>query len=276
VLNERYLGRDRPLVESRLLYEVGTAGAPVRDLRGRLGLDSGFLSRLLRTLERKGLATTSRRSGADGRVRFVSLTRSGVAELARINALSDNLATSMLGNLTDEQARHLIDAMASVERLLKASSIELARADPASPAAQHCFLQYAAELAARFRTGFDQMTAGWSVDEERQFAAPRGCLILASLNGEPVGCGALRTVGAGVGEIKRMWIAPAARGLGVARRMLQELESIAGRRHLRVIRLDTNASLTEAQKLYRSSGYREIERFNDNPYADFWFEKQLA
>src|SRR5690349_10944504 len=79
VLNEKYLGRDRPYVESRLLFEIGLNGATVRDLRARLDVDSGFLSRLLRTLERKGLAAT-RPSGADGRVRCVRLSRAGAAE----------------------------------------------------------------------------------------------------------------------------------------------------------------------------------------------------
>jgi ribosomal protein S18 acetylase RimI-like enzyme len=272
VLNERYLGRDRPLVESRLLFEIGAGGVSVREMRARLGLDSGFLSRLLRALERKGLATTARRAAQDGRMRFASLTRSGLIELRRINALSDELAKSMLEALTPEQSKRLVDAMSDVERLLKASSVEVVRAHPASPEAQHCFEQYFAELSSRFSTGFNPSTAGGA----RDFIPPKGHLLVASLLGEPVGCGALRTLGPGVGEIKRMWVAPSARGLGIARRLLHNLEQIALRRKLRVMRLDTNASLTEAQQLYRSSGYQEIERFNDNPYANYWFEKRLA
>lgn len=272
VLNERYLGRDRPLAESRLLFEIGTDGASVRDIRARLGLDSGFLSRLLRALERKGLATTARRAARDGRMRFASLTRSGLVELRRINALSDELAKSMLEALTPEQSKRMVEAMSEVERLLKASSVEVVRADPESPEATRCFDRYFAELSSRFQTGFDPSVAGGSGD----FIPPKGCLLVASLLGEPVGCGALRTLGPGVGEIKRMWVAPSARGLGIARRLLHRLEQIALRRKLRVIRLDTNASLTEAQQLYRSSGYQEIERFNDNPYANYWFEKRLA
>ncbi len=272
VLNERYLGRDRPLVESRLLFEIGTEGASVREIRARLGLDSGFLSRLLRTLERKGLATTARRAAEDGRMRFVSLTRSGLLELRRINALSDKLAKSMLEALTPNQSKRLLQAMSEVERLLRATSVEVVRADPASPQATRCFERYFAELSSRFRKGFDPRTAGGSAD----FIPPKGCLLVASLLGEPVGCGALRTLAPGIGEIKRMWVAPSARGLGIARRLLRNLEEVALRRKLRVIRLDTNASLTEAQQLYRSSGYRQIERFNDNPYADYWFEKRLA
>lgn len=272
VLSEKYLGRDRPYVESRLLFEIGAKGATVRELRARLGMDSGFLSRLLRTLERKGLATT-RAADDDARVRCVRLSRAGMTELRRVDALSDQLAQSMLDPLSADQAQRLLAAMTEVERLLRASSVEIAPEDPASNAAQQCFDQYFAEINARFRGGFDRAKGGSS---DADFAAPRGCLLVARLFGEPIGCGALRTLAAGIGEIKRMWIAPSARGLGLGRRLLAELERAARRRRMRTIRLDTNASLTEALRLYRSSGYREIARFNDNPYAQHWFEKGLG
>ncbi len=77
------------------------------------------------------------------------------------------------------------------------------------------------------------------------------------------------------GEIKRVWTAPSARGVGVARRMLRALESSARAMRLKALRLDTNRALTEAHALYRKEGFREIARFNDNPYADHWFEKRL-
>ncbi|MFZ1905329.1 MAG: helix-turn-helix domain-containing GNAT family N-acetyltransferase [Steroidobacteraceae bacterium] len=274
VLNEKYLGRDRPLAESRLLFEIGPQGAPLRKLRERLRLDSGFLSRMLRNLERKGLAATRRRATDDGRVRFTRLTRSGRAELRRINALSDDLAQSMLKPLTGDQARRLVAAMSEVERLLRASSVEIAPSAPFSPDAERCLDQYFAELARRFRGGYDRSLDGAA--EVRDYVPPRGSLVVARLFGEPVGCGALRTLEPRVGEIKRMWIAPGARGLGLGRRLLNELERIARRRGLRAIRLDTNDSLKEALRLYRSSGYREIGRYNDSPYAHHWFEKALS
>ena len=272
VLNEKYLGRDRPYVESRLLFEIGTSGATVRELRARLGVDSGFLSRLLRRLERKGLATTQA-SAADGRVRCVRLSRSGSAELRRLNALSDRLAESMLEPLTESQSRRLLAAMAEVETLLRASGVEISSEDPSSADAQSCYAQYFAELDARFRNGFD-LHKGVSYDVT-DFRHPHGCLLVARLYGKPVGCGALRVLERGVGEIKRMWISPYARGIGLGRRLLTELEHEAKRRRMGKVRLDTNRSLGEALKLYRSSGYEEIARFNDNPYADHWFEKRL-
>jgi len=272
LLNEKYLGRDRPYVESRLLFEIGARGATVRELRARLGLDSGFLSRTLRALERKGLAATHR-CAEDARVRSVQLSRAGLAELRRIDALSDRLAKSMLDPLSKAQGERLLAAVSEVERLLRASSVEIAAEDAASADARRCIDRYFADLDERFHGGFDPGKGGSSgVDD---FLAPRGCLLMARLFGEPIGCGALRTLAPRIGEIKRMWIAPHARGLGLGRRLLAELERAARRRRMHTLRLDTNQSLREALLLYRSSGYREIPRFNDNPYAHHWFEKTL-
>jgi len=274
VLNEKFLGRDRPYVESRLLFEIGERGATVRELRARLGIDSGVWSRLLRTLERKGLAKTQE-SATDRRVRFARLSRSGAAELRRINSLSDELAQSMMAPLTSAQSQRLLTAMTEVERLLRASSVEIATENPVSADAQACLGQYFAELDARFSRGFDPGKGAKTTDAE-EFAAPRGCFLIARLYGEPIGCGALHTLEPGIGEIKRMWISPRARGLGLGRRLLGELERVAKKGRLRRIRLDTNGSLIEALQLYRASGYREIKRFNDNPYAEHWFEKNLV
>ncbi|TAN03955.1 MAG: MarR family transcriptional regulator [Rhodanobacteraceae bacterium] len=271
VLNEKYLGRDRPYVESRLLFEIGTKGADVRALRGRLGMDSGFMSRLLRSLERKGLITI-RPSPEDGRVRVVRLSRQGLAELRRIDALSDRLAQSMLASLTRVQTQRFMAAMSEVETLLRASSVEIAMADPASRDARHCLDRYFSEIDARFSSGFSRSQSG---SEHADFIPPRGCMLVARLFGEPMGCGALRTLGTGLGEIKHMWISPEARGLGIGRRLLAELERVAKKHRVCAIRLDTNASLIEALRFYRSTGYREIGRYNDNPYAHHWFEKAL-
>lgn len=273
VLNERYLGRDRPLVESRLLFEIGAEGASVRELRLRLGLDSGFASRLLRALERKKLVRTEP-AGADGRVRIARLTRSGLAELERINSLADDLARSMLAPLERDQALRLVAAMAEVDLLLCAASIEFEESDPRSAEAERCLQRYYAELAARFPNGFELHADDAPAAEE--FLPPAGCMLVARLFGEPVGCGVVRTLEPGVGEIKRMWLSPRVRGLGLGRRLLAELERTAAARNLSTIRLDTNGWLAEALRLYRASGYREIPRYNDNPYAQHWFEKSLS
>jgi GNAT superfamily N-acetyltransferase len=102
---------------------------------------------------------------------------------------------------------------------------------------------------------------------------PMGCFIVAYLDGAPIACGALKVKDDAIGEIKRMWVAASARGVGIGRRMLMSLEEHARQFGLNVLRLDTNKALKEAQHLYRTSGYQEVVRFNDEPYAHHWFEK---
>ena len=100
-------------------------------------------------------------------------------------------------------------------------------------------------------------------------------LLLARLHGEPVGCAAVKFLADGWGEIKRMWVSPDARGLGVGRRLLTEVEERARAAGCRRARLDTNGSLVEAIAMYRSVGYEPVERFNDEPHATHWFARDL-
>ncbi|HTH85021.1 GNAT family N-acetyltransferase, partial [Mycobacterium sp.] len=105
---------------------------------------------------------------------------------------------------------------------------------------------------------------------------PAGLLLVASLHGEPVGCGALIFHPDAVGMVKRMWVAPRIRGLGLGRRLLSELEVRARTQGLRLMRLETRDELSQAIRMYTTSGYREVDPFNDEPYAHHWFEKSLS
>jgi DNA-binding MarR family transcriptional regulator len=244
----------------------------VRELRVRLDLDSGYLSRLLRTLEDLGLVTV-RPSRVDGRVRTATLTAKGRRERAHLDRRSDDLARSILDPLTDRDRERLVAAMGEVERLLTAALVEIDVADPDEPAGRACLDAYYAELHTRFDTGFDPARSRPADGDVLR--PPAGLLLVATLRGEPVGCGALKLHGSKPAEIKRMWVSPAARGLGLGRRLLSELERRAAERGVRTVRLDTNAALVEAIAMYRSAGYREISAFNDEAYADHWFEKRL-
>jgi DNA-binding MarR family transcriptional regulator/GNAT superfamily N-acetyltransferase len=271
-LRDDYLGRDRPLGESRLLFEIGAAGATVSELRARLGLDSGYLSRLLRSLERQGLAAT-KPSADDTRVRQAHLTQSGLTELGELDRGSDELARSILDPLSETQRSRLAEAMAEVERLLSASAVRIDEVSPASRDAQFCLSRYFEELAERFEHGFDPARSlAAPVDE---FLPPRGSFLVMRLHTEPIGCGGFKPMPPDAAYLKRMWIAPAARGLGLGRRLLDALEQRARSSDYRRVRLETNKSLKEAQQLYRNCGYREVAPFNDEPYADHWFEKSL-
>jgi DNA-binding MarR family transcriptional regulator/GNAT superfamily N-acetyltransferase len=267
-----YLRRGRPLAEARLIFEISADGVDVLALRSKLGLDSGYLSRLLQSLKTQGLIGVAKGDG-DGRRRRVNLTRKGSVERAAYDRLSDNLAASMLDPLDASEQSRLLAAMGEVERLFRAASVKVAAAAADSADARLCLEAYFRELAARFETGFD--AAADDSARVKDMTPPSGLFVIARLDGDPVGCGGLKRIDRTTAEIKRVWTAPPARGLGVARRVVRTLEAAAREKGLKRLRLDTNRALTEAHALYRSEGYLEVARFSDNPYADHWFEKRL-
>jgi len=271
VFTDSFLGRGRPIAESRLLFEIGREGADVRELRARLDLDSGYLSRLLRSLERHGLIEVAALE-SDLRSRRACLTAAGFAELEELNRLGDRFAERTLEPLSEAERARLVEAMSQVEKLLNLSFTTISVEDPDSPDAKWCIGQYFAELGERFEGGFD---AGMSIPAEaRDLRPPRGAFLVARLDGRPVGCGAVKGIEPGVGSIKRMWVSREVRGSGVGRRLLLALEKEAAGLGIGLLRLETNRSLHEAQALYRRNGYREVAAFNDDPYADHWFEKR--
>lgn len=271
-LNDAFLSRSRPLGQARVLWEIGTSGCDVRLLRARLDLDSGYLSRLLRALETDGLVTVSQ-SESDARIRTAHLTPEGLTERALLDDRSDEAAVSILTPLSTSQKDRLVTAMAEVERLLLASMVQVRICDPQHPDARTALREYFAELSRRFDSGFDPALSISAEDAE--LTPPAGLLLVATLHAEPVGCGALKFHPDAPAELKRMWVAPTVRGLGLGRRLLAALESEASAAGARAVRLETNRSLDEAISLYRSAGYQETSAFNDETYAHHWFEKSL-
>lgn len=269
-LNDHFLARDRPLGEARLLWEINE-GADVRDLRARLDLDSGYLSRLLRSLESAGLVTVEA-GEQDRRVRIARLTAKGRTERAIYDQRADDVAGSLLAPLNDKQRAQLVNAMREVDRLLTAGLVTVAPTDPDHPHARHCLAAYFAELDHRFERGFD---AGKGISAEGdELRLPAGLLLVATLHDKPVGCGALK-LEPDHAQIKRMWVADEVRGLGIGRRLLAELEQQARALGATTVRLETNKALAEAITMYRAQGYTEVEPFNDEYYAHHWFEKTL-
>ena len=167
-----------------------------------------------------------------------------------------------------------MNAMAEVERLLIASAVQISVCDPRKPAARRAVQAYLAELSHRFEEGFDPARGISATDEE--VSPPAGLLLLATLYAEPVGCGVLKFHQDAPAHIKRMWVARSVRGLGLGRRLLGALEAQAAARGVRTVRLETHRALSEAFSLYRTAGYREVARFNDEPYAHHWFEKTIG
>ena len=270
VLTDRYLGQDRPLSEARLLYEIGEQ-ADVRDLRSRLGLDSGYLSRLLRSLQEQGLVRV-RAHPADRRVRVAELTEAGVRERADLDARSRAGISDLLEPLSSAQRRQLVDAQEQIRRLLRLAAVTVRPVDAGSPDAQQCLRAYASELAVRFPEGYDDA----ALVDPGDLTGDDGALLVAYEEDRPVGCGAWRRLGDGIAEIRHLWVDARARGLGLGRRLLERVEADASAHGATTLRLGTHTALTEAIALYRAAGYREIAPYDRSPYNQLAFEKQRA
>ncbi|PDS77922.1 helix-turn-helix domain-containing GNAT family N-acetyltransferase [Rhizobium sp. L43] len=269
-LDTSFLGRGRPLGAARVLNSIGRGQSDVAVIRDYLGLDSGLMSRLLRSLEEEGLIETVP-NPQDARRRVAGLTEAGRSEFQAYEALSDAQAKSFLAR--HRHPEELLRAMDIVASSLRRDQIVLEEKDPRHQDASYCLSEYYGELARRFEKGFD---VSLSRDPDaRDMARPRGAFLVAMLDELPIGCVGLKGDGGDVAEIKRLWVAPSARGLGLAKRLMTSVENIARELRVKRLRLDTNSALAEAQKLYRGTGWNEIDRFNDDPYPDTFFEKRL-
>lgn len=269
VLDDHYLGQDRPLGEARLLFEIGD-GASLRELRSRLGLDAGYLSRMAKALEAQGMVRLSAHP-QDNRSRMIELTPAGRVEVTEQDRRAGVAAAGLLAGLSAPQRAELTGAMATAQRLLRLAGITVALVDGAAPDARSCLDAYAADLDERFPEGFDKD----DLVRPEEVSGDAGAFFVAYEERRPVGCGALRRLEPGVGEIRHVWVHPDARRLGLARRLLAALEQEASARNLTAVRLDTHAALTEAQAMYRACGYTDIPAYDDNIYASHWFEKRL-
>ncbi|QBY02554.1 GNAT family N-acetyltransferase [Rhodophyticola sp. CCM32] len=270
-LEDSFLNRGRPLGSARVLNAIGLGYENVADLRAFLKLDTGLLSRLLRGLEAEDLIDTIPNPD-DRRSRITHLTAKGKTEFEIYERLSDERAAKILDR--HKEARRLLEAMDIVTIALSRDDIVFEEVDYASDIATICLNAFAAELSKRLNLEFDLKKSG--DPELSQMKHPHGTFVVARLGDMPVGCVGVKGRGSSSAEIKRMWIAPVARGLGLARRMMSAAEEAAYAMGIRKLRLDTNNTLFEAVGLYRNMGWVEIDRFNDDPYPDLFFEKHLS
>ena len=269
-LDASFLGRGRPLGAARVLNAIGHGRSEVAEIRDYLGLDSGLMSRLLRSLEDEGLVETVAHED-DARRRTARLTRAGRREFAAYESLSNAQAEGIIAQ--HSQAEALLAAMDLIASALTRERVTLDEMDPQSDAARYCLGEYYAELGRRFKQGFD---VSLSRDPEaKEMRRPRGAFLVAMSDALPVGCVGLKGTDHGYAEIKRLWVASAARGLRLGRRLMDAAETTARELGITLLRLDTNSALPEAAHLYRITGWREIPRFNDDPYPDLFFEKGL-
>ena len=269
-LDTSFLGRGRPLGSARVLNAIGQGRTDVGAIRDYLGLDSGLMSRLLRGLEDEGLIETVPDLD-DARRRTARLTAAGRSEFQAYEDISNARAQGFLK--LHPRPQELLRAMDLVASALGRARIVLEEVEPRHEDARYCLGEYYAELGRRFEKGFD---VSLSRDPEASdMVRPRGAFLVAMSDGLPIGCVGLKGNGSEFAEVKRLWVSPAARGLGLARQLMRTVEDIARDLGIKTLRLDTNSALPEAGRLYRGTGWSEIERFNDDPYPDLFFEKRL-
>lgn len=270
VLDQSFLGRGRPLGSARVLNAIGAEGRAVSEIRDFLDLDTGLMSRLLRGLEEEGLITVTE-DPADKRRRLAALTAAGQREYAAYEALSNERAQGLLDRHPHPDA--LLAAMDLIASALGRERIEIVEMDPERDEAQSAMEAYYSELATRLSMGFDPTKAAQL--DASDMRPPRGTFLVAMSDGLPSGCVGLKGTNKGYAEIKRLWVAPSARGLGLAKRLMSEAETHAREMGIPTLRLDTNSALPEAAGLYHRLGWTQIERFNDDPYPDLFFEKRV-
>lgn len=272
VLDESFMQSGRPVAEARLLFEIGREGAVVLNLRRRLGLDSGYVSRLLRELEHDDLIRVVA-DPADGRRRRAELTPAGALAWSNLDRRSDQLARHLLAPLSVSQRAQLDDALQTADRLLRAATVRFEVVDPSSGDAIDAMSAYFAELAERFVGGFEP--GDTLVADAPAMRPPTGAFVVARSDDTVAACGGVLRHDDATGEIKRMWVHPSWRGVGLGGRMLRRLEDQIEELGYTEVVLDTNDTLTEAITMYERAGYHSIERYNDNPDAHHWFAKSL-
>lgn len=270
-LDTSFLGRGRPLGAVRVLQLVQPEGTDVAWIRARLDLDSGLLSRFLRSLEREGLVETATDPN-DRRRRIAQLTARGAAEMAAYDAIGHDRAARLLTR-AGARADEVGAAMDLIATLLNRDQTDLRPADPDSPETIACWRGYFDDLLARVPEARPEMFPLPDPGADR-YRPPHGRCLVAWSDDLPVGCVALRPLDATTAEVKRLWVHASARGQGLARRLMAAVEDEARAMGLTALKLDTNSALTEAIALYRQTGWTDIAPYTGAP-ADTWLGKTL-
>jgi len=274
LLRKRHLDGEYSLTEARILYEIGAhPDITARTLCATLELDPGYMSRILGSLSRRKLIRQTP-SEEDGREKRLSLTSTGVRSVAAINQKSDDHIVQILAAIDEADRNELLESLSRAHKLLTPrpdqSEVTIARLTHACDEAIQILNEYyeAVHVVQRDKPG-----ALRSVLEE-----PHSAMWLARLGDFVVGCVVLRSLPsiAHAGECKRLYVRPAARGRHVASLLLDAMEEHARTLRLQWIYLDTYDDLKPAIALYKRRGYKECDRYNDNPQATLFMRKRLS
>jgi DNA-binding MarR family transcriptional regulator/N-acetylglutamate synthase-like GNAT family acetyltransferase len=259
-----YLGSDFSLAEVRVLYELANrATAPTAAQLGKdLNLDAGYLSRLIRGFERRGLVARTR-SASDGRRSHLALTTAGRAAFAPLGMRSHDEMAALLAPLSDPDQRRVIDAMETIEAVLGGGegsppfTLRPHRPGDMGWVVQRHGALYAQEYGWDER--FEALVASIVAKFVERFDPARERCWIAEKDGEPVGSVFLVKRSKSVAQLRLLIVDPKARGLGIGARLVAECETFARESGYRTITLWTNSVLTSARRIYEAAGYRLVD-----------------
>lgn len=270
-LDTSYLGRGRSLGAARVLQLVRPEGTDIAEIRQRLDLDSGLLSRLLRGLETEGLVHVAT-DPVDRRRRIARRTEAGQAEFLICDRLGHAKAQAVFDSAGSRQVA-LIAAMDLIATVLLQDDVVLRDADPDNPAALACLASYYQLLLDRV-PGISSDILPLPLTDAPRYRPPDGAFLIAWSEDLPIGCVSLRVLEPGLAEVKRLWVHPDARGQGLGRRLMRAIEARARDMGMDRLLLDTNSVLTDAVALYRREGWTDIPPYTSPP-ANLWMAKPL-
>jgi len=285
IIPEDYLGSRYTLAEARVIYELGHLGSggesTATGLGRTLGLDLGYLSRLLQGLKLRGLIR-GERSAHDGRRSVLTLTAKGRKSYLALDARSRKEIGGMLSPLPESDRARLVGAMRTVEALLKneKARIELRPHRPGDMGwvvhshGKLYFEEYG------WDARFEALVAGIAKDFVENFDPARERCWIAEMDGEPVGSVFLVKSSKAIAKLRLLLIEPKARGLGLGKRLVAECIAFARTSGYRKLVLWTQSNLAAARHIYRSAGFRLVKRQRHREFGypltgEFW-QAELA
>lgn len=280
VLHEHHLGSEFSLAEARVLFEVGNRDDPTAtEIARDLGLDQGYLSRILQRFERRRLLARTR-SATDGRKSHVRMLARGRAALAPLDVRSSAQVASTLEAVPPARRERLFEAMRTIEDVLGGAprgQETIVLRDPA-PGDLGWIVQRHGALYAeeqRWDARFEALVARVVADFVANVQAGRERCVIAEAGGRKAGCALLVAKSRTVAQLRLLLVEPDARGRGLGTRLVEECVRFARGAGYRRIELWTDAVLHAARRIYERAGFRLVaqerhEKFGSNQVGQTW------
>ncbi len=271
MLEKGYLGTSYTVAESRVLYEIGQAdGITAKAIGEILGLDAGYLSRIVARLERDGLVGRER-SPDDRRSTVLRLTARGREVFPPLDQRSAALVEGMIGGLSAERRRRLTGALAEVEQLLNAPVAGPVVLRPHRTGDMGWIIERHGVLYAReygWNGHIEAVTARICADFLDGYDPGLERCWIAERDGQRLGCVFLvKDEAPGVARLRLLMVEPSARGLKVGKRLVAECIAFARAAGYREIVLWTHAVLIAARAIYAAEGFQLEETWTHDDFG---------